>query len=359
MSFTETKRREIKNYILRKIDEDDNALSSKVADAFGISLTSVKRYIDSELAENHIVKSTQRECGYSLVSVKREFTYDIKALTERDDYILYKDISPLLEANENAMRIWRYALPEIFNNALEHSGGKNVRGIAEVNHLYTRITVIDDGIGIFRNVICALKEYGYSNPGPEDAVMELYKGKLTSCPQRHTGEGLFFTMRMLDRISITSDGTVMRKGYSGEPSYIRSHLIAYAMKLAKKGTVVNMQLENETRRDLTEVFNEYSSIDDGFNKTRIPVFEACMDCDPVARSQARRLCMRLDGFKEAILDFDKVDMMGQGFADEVFRIYHNEHPDVILTPVNMNDFVYRMYMHAANTKVTVPDYSKM
>ena len=334
-------------------------MPSKVADAFGISLTSVKRYIDSELAENHIVKSTQRECGYSLVSVKREFTYDIKALTERDDYILYKDISPLLEANENAMRIWRYALPEIFNNALEHSGGKTVRGIAEVNHLYTRITVIDDGIGIFRNVICTLKEYGYSNPGPEDAVMELYKGKLTSCPQRHTGEGLFFTMRMLDRISITSDGTVMRKGYSGEPSYIRSHLIAYAMKLAKKGTVVNMQLENETRRDLTEVFNEYSSIDDGFTKTRIPVFEACMDCDPVARSQARRLCMRLDGFKEAILDFDKVDMMGQGFADEVFRIYHNEHPDVILTPVNMNDFVYRMYMHAVNTKVTIPDYSKM
>ena len=46
MSFTDLKRREIKNYLLRKIDEDVPALTSKVADAFGISATSVKRYLE-------------------------------------------------------------------------------------------------------------------------------------------------------------------------------------------------------------------------------------------------------------------------------------------------------------------------
>ena len=49
MSFTEAKRREIKNYILRKIDDDDKALITKTSDAFGISATSVKRYLDAEI----------------------------------------------------------------------------------------------------------------------------------------------------------------------------------------------------------------------------------------------------------------------------------------------------------------------
>lgn len=40
----------------------------------------------------------------------------------------------------------------------------------------------------------------------------------------------------------------------------------------------------------------------------------------VARSQARRICNRLEEFKEVILDFQDVEYMGQGFADEVFKV---------------------------------------
>ncbi len=118
-----------------------------------------------------------------------------------------------------------------------------------------------------------------------------------------------------------------------------------------------MQLENDTKRESGEVFNTYADVDEGFIVTRIPVFEACLDRDPVARSQARRLCARLDSFKEAILDFDNAEIMGQGFADEVFRVYAGQHPDLTIRPVNMNAEVQRMYLYSINNRVDIPRYS--
>ena len=359
MSFTEIKRREIKRYLLRKIDEDDKALLPKIADAFGISSTSVKRYIDAEISEGHIRKDTGCSCGYTLVFSDKKQKYDLAGFTEREDALIYEDILPFLDVNDRAKRIWRYVLPEMFNNALEHSEGSVVEAYVKKCCLYCEITIVDNGVGIFRKVMDALKRFGYPDPLIEDAVIELYKGKFTSCPERHTGEGIFFSMKMMDRFAIISDGNILRSGYANSPSFELSHLLDYAMKLTKTGTVVVMKLENDTERESREVFNLYADDDEGIVKTRIPVFEACLDRDPVARSQARRLCARLSGFKEAEFDFVNVDMMGQGFADEVFRVYHNAHPEVKITPINMNEDVHWMYKHAVNTKVEIPDYSDM
>ena len=117
-----------------------------------------------------------------------------------------------------------------------------------------------------------------------------------------------------------------------------------------------MELENETLRDSEQVFKTYSDPDDGFFRTRIPMLEACLDRDPVARSQARRICARLENFREVELDFSRTEIMGQGFADELFRVFQNKHPEVTLTPVNMNSAVQRMYLCTIHNKVTVPKY---
>ena len=356
MSFSEIKRREIKNYLLHKIDEDDDAVIAKVADAFGISATSVRRYIDAEIADGHIMADDSKKSGYSLIFKNHSFEYNIKDMDEHDDNVLYTDIYPILSVNENAGRIWKYALPEMFNNAIEHSQGKRLKTHVEACCLYTRIAVSDNGIGIFKNVVNAMKDYGFKNPTPEDAIIELYKGKFTSCPERHTGEGIFFTMRMVDKLSIVSDGTILEHGYYGDVSYIKSHLLAYAMKLSKTGTVVIMELNNNTQRSSREIFDQYADIDEGLIRTSIPVFEACLDRDPVARSQARRIAHRLEGFKEVTLDFSRVEIMGQGFADELFRVFKNAHPDTILTPVNMNSDVQMMYLYSVNKKVEAPRY---
>ncbi|MCR5589995.1 MAG: DUF4325 domain-containing protein [Lachnospiraceae bacterium] len=357
MSFTEAKRRDIKQYLLRKIDDDDQAMMQKVSEEFGISHTSIKRYLEAESAEGHIMKSPDRLCGYSLIKRSVVRNYGIKDFLESDDYAAYNDFQSDLTVNDNALKIWRYVLPEMFNNALEHSEGSLITVRAEMCTLYTEIAMTDDGVGIFRKIADGLMDYGYPHPSLEDAATELYKGKFTTKPENHTGEGIFFSMHMLDRFAASSDGTLLRRGFPGVPSVVRSHLLAYAMKLTKKGTVVYMRLENDTRREIGKVLSRYADADDGFIRTVIPVFEACHDCDPVGRSQARRLCTRLDGFKEAVFDFENVDIMGQGFADEVFRVYQNAHPKIKLSCVNMNTFVRTMYHHVINNKITVPDFS--
>jgi len=42
-------------------------------------------------------------------------------------------------------------------------------------------------------------------------------------------------------------------------------------------------------------------------------------------------------------------MVGQGFCDEVFRIFARTHPEVVLEPVGMNDAIAFMVQRARAT----------
>lgn len=56
----------------------------------------------------------------------------------------------------------------------------------------------------------------------------------------------------------------------------------------------------------------------------------------IARSAAKRLLRDLDRFRHVILDFAGVEAVGQGFADEVFRVWANDHPEIEITAENMS-----------------------
>lgn len=164
---------------------------------------------------------------------------------------------------------------------------------------------------------------------------------------RHSGEGIFFSSKVMSEFGIWSDARIYKFGYGQDMKVIEHRLLAYASRLQDIGTLVMMTLENETSRKLSEVFDMYTDIDEGFIRTRIPVKEACLSGEPVARSQARRICNRLDEFKEVVLDFSRVELMGQGFADEIFRVFTREHPQVTVRPVNMTPEVERMIRHVS------------
>ena len=55
----------------------------------------------------------------------------------------------------------------------------------------------------------------------------------------------------------------------------------------------------------------------------------------VSRSEAKRLVRGLERFREVVFDFKGVRGVGQGFADEVFRVWSALHPEVALVPINM------------------------
>jgi formamidopyrimidine-DNA glycosylase len=114
------------------------------------------------------------------------------------------------------------------------------------------------------------------------------------------------------------------------------------------GTGVFMKLKNNTARTVKKVFDEFTTGDEyGFTKTVVPVKLAQYGNEQlISRSQAKRLMARVDRFKVVILDFDNVEGIGQAFADEVFRVFVAQHPNVEVVPLHANKNVQQMIQRA-------------
>src|SRR4051794_7809060 len=113
--------------------------------------------------------------------------------TLAEDEVWRDDVRPaLLDLAPNALDIWEFCFTEMLNNAIDHSGGKEVTVQVSRAGKNTQIILSDDGIGIFRKIQLAL-----DLSDPRQAVLELAKGKFTTDPSKHSGQGIFFTSRML------------------------------------------------------------------------------------------------------------------------------------------------------------------
>lgn len=69
----------------------------------------------------------------------------------------------------------------------------------------------------------------------------------------------------------------------------------------------------------------------------------------VSRSEAKRLLHNLDRFSEIELDMRGVGHVGQGFADEVFRVFRQAHPGIRIEAVHASPAVAAMIAHARTT----------
>ena len=96
-----------------------------------------------------------------------------------------------------------------------------------------------------------------------------------------------------------------------------------------------LEIAQDASRSLVAVFEEFT---DGFEFARtrpaVKLFE--LGTEFVSRSEAKRLGAGLERFAEVELDFHGVDLVGQGFVDELFRVWANEHPGTRLIPVRAN-----------------------
>ena len=345
MSFTEAKRKAIRKYMLDKIRCDDADFIKKTAENFEISETSVRRYIKDSLDKGIVTEDAERKTGLFLTTVSEQWNVVNAGMLEEDE-LYWTYISPFLGGlSGNVQDIWYYAFTEIMNNAIDHSGGDQIRFAIQKDALYTEISITDNGVGIFRNIQDYFRKKSGISLNSEQAAIELYKGRLTTDPARHSGEGIFFVSKMLSEFAVWSDNTVYSYRCDDRDRFVQSHLISYYTKMEGIGTMAVMKLENDSKRTSREVFDAFAPLEEGFVKTLIPMKEMCPLGDPVARSQARRILRRLDEFREIIFDFRDIDFMGQGFADEVFRVFQNQHPDIMLNVINANETVLGMIRH--------------
>ena len=335
MSMTAEQRENLRFYLLEKIRQGKTGLSRSVAEEFGITPATVHSHING-LVEAGIIKRVKRD-AYELV--RREYAYDLSrkageldADMDAYDRCLYPHIR---DFPRNVVDIWAYAFSEMVNNVIDHSMAENLHIVVSLDHLETRTLILDDGVGIFEKI----REH-FRLPSTDDAIAELFKGKLTTDEKNHSGEGIFFTSKLMDDFLIVSDGKVF-----SDNRYDVS--LVGTLPDVTKGTAVLMGLSNYSRKHAREVFDLYSDVDGGFTKTRVPL-KNMFDSSPVSRSQAKRVCTRLDRFKEVEIDFDGIQWMGQGFAHQIFVVFRNAHPETKLTPVNMNESVSKMYRHVVS-----------
>ena len=58
----------------------------------------------------------------------------------------------------------------------------------------------------------------------------------------------------------------------------------------------------------------------------------------ISRSQAKHVLRGIETrFTHVTLDFTGVTLVGQGFVDEIFRVYQNQYPHITFHTINAND----------------------
>ena len=316
----------------------EQALSAELARWRGISPQAANQQLRKHVAAGALsVRAQGRRNLYRLTPV-RQVSVAYARAEVREDRVWSDDVAPLLAgfASPEAMRVLEFGVTEIVNNAHDHSEGTTVCVRVEVDLAFTCVIVSDDGEGIFARIkrLCGLLD-------AHESLLELAKGKLTTDPAHHSGEGVFFTSRALDHFEIRSSGLTFSHLH-GRKDILFDHASDAV------GTTVVMRHAHTSPTRLSAVFDEYAAPDEfTFDKTVVPLRLAVYGNENLmSRSQAKRVLSRVERFRTVLFDFDGVAYVGQGFADEIFRVFANEHPGTELVPINANADIGQMVSRA-------------
>ncbi len=325
----------IKEFLLANIPDHPRDIVPLTARQFKVTPTTVHRHLNKLLMQGEVIKTgkTRGASYYLNSSLRKELTFPIKpGLEEHQVWMdFFHDAFSILP--ENVYSICNYAFGEMFNNAIDHSQGKTIAVTSKIIVDLVEIRIFDDGIGIFKKVKNAL---GLENE--RASILELTKGKFTTDPDNHTGEGIFFTSRAVDMFVIASSDLGFIKDNLEDDWFIETP------DKPVKGTGIALQIHLNSNKRLEEIFRQYSTLDEEgiqkFDKTHIVVELSKLDQDRyVSRSQAKRILIGLEKFNHIVLDFRNIKTVGQGFVDEVFRIFQKKYPVTKIEYTNANEDV--------------------
>ncbi len=242
-----------------------------------------------------------------------------------DEAAVWDEVASTLSAaaGKNVREILQYSLTEMVNNAIDHSSAAFIDVAVSRESESVAFEVRDDGEGIFAHLVNAKRA-----EDPASAILALGKGKLTTQPERHSGEGIFFTSKAADLFVIDSGG------WQWSVDNLRQDE-AIASIDPRKGTTVRFVIDKRSKRRLHALFEAFSP-ELVFSKTKIRIKLYERGVTFVSRSEATRLVNGLEKFSHVVLDFARVQGVGQGFADEVFRVWANAHPEIRIESINMS-----------------------
>ena len=338
----------MKEEILKEFQRSKKLTTSSLVAKLGISRQAVHRHLQALLREGRIRQfGTSKRTTYYLRNdpqlireIAAEQTqwhkrYRAGGLQEDRVYRELETQTDLLrELSDNARSLFHYAFTEIVNNAIDHADTDfidiAVRKLPET----IQFNVTDQGSGVFENIRA---KKGLANE--MEGLQDLLKGKQAAGPARRAGNGIFFTSKVADRLTIESHHKGLIKDNRIGDFFITDIR-------ARQGTRVIFELSTRATLQLTDIFRTYTNEDYQFEKSQVTVKLFQEGEDYVSRAQAKRLLHALDEFKEITLDFQGVTTIGQGFADEIFRVFAALHPDIKIVPINCHENVAFMLKRA-------------
>jgi len=330
----------IEELLLASVEQHPSDLVKIVSERLGVSRQAVHRHLDRLIHSGTITKIGRRRGTKYYLTDHPISSVRLKTSDKLEEDRVYSEyVAPKLNAvPDNIRDICHYGFTEIMNNAIDHADANEIDIAVFVTNEDITIMIADNGIGIFKKIADALKL-----EDRREAILHLTKGKFTTDPDRHTGEGIFFTSRMFDEMTIRSGGLDFVRMFDDDWLIGRSNL--------GTGTAVSLSIARSSTRQMADVFERYTDPESlQFDKTQVVVRLSQLEGEKyISRSQAKRILLGLDRFKQVILDFQGVATVGQGFVDEVFRVYRNIHPEVRIEYVNANDNVEFMIRRGVST----------
>ena len=324
----------VSEFILREVENHPADLLPTIAQYFGFTRQRAHAYVNREVKKGTLIKVGKTKKTRYFLSAGNHIAFETKLVPNlKEDLIWVEYIKPMItKLPENVRTICGFGFTEIFNNAIDHSGGSEIYTDVKIINSTITITVMDNGVGIFNKIKEAL-----NLETAREAILHLSKGKFTTDPSKHTGEGIFFTSRAFDSFSISSEE--MFYTFTGRDWFLSPE----RQESFGRGTAIEMVLQTTTQKNMKEVISKFTDQDIGFSKTIVAVALSADENDPhVSRSQAKRLMLGLEKFKTIVLDFKGVPSVGQAFIDQVFRIFRNEYPNSIIRYNNANEAVEDM-----------------
>ncbi|MEY4745099.1 MAG: hypothetical protein RL272_1044 [Candidatus Parcubacteria bacterium] len=341
----------IREKILNLTRRPGRVTTRQVAESFGVSRAYAHKIL-RELQEEGLViligKTNQAHYinavdAKALRSAKEKIRHIFLRLANRglsEDAVLKRiesETGVFIGVPANVRQIVSHGFTEMLNNAIDHSRSRRIE--VDVRRTSTAVTFVvrDFGIGVFNNV-----RDKFRLPGTLAAIQEILKGKATTAPQAHTGEGIFFTSKMADVFTIDSF----------EKRLTINNLLPDIFITDRKsiaGTRVSFSIHLEAKRTVEEVFGAFTGGAEGemeFDRTSVTIKLFRYGRNLPSRSEAKRVVTNLEHFREVELDFSGVETVGQGFADEIFRVWGNRHPDTKIMATNANENVAFMIRRA-------------
>lgn len=342
-----------KDKILELIEQKGKVTSREITKVIGVSRQYVNLVISDLIADDQVIKiGGTRDAFYisKTYAIKHPESipnslkkrYINQSLEEHKVFLEIEDKLPRLkELSENVRSIFTFAFSEMFNNAIEHSESKIISVEVALRGNFLSFTVNDSGVGVFRNIMKKRKL-----KSEIEAIQDLLKGKTTTMPRTHSGEGIFFTSKAGDIFTLDSFGQTL------VINNLTRDISARHTSNTKRGTRVVFKINTDSERHLNDVFKKYTNLGNGnnygFDKTEIRVKLFTSGGVHISRSQARRILSGLEKFKVILLDYENVPLVGQAFVDEIYRVFQNSHPNITIQDDNMSEGVRFMVKRAKN-----------